>query len=590
MDIQSIVVIVLTIFVFAGFIWEKIAPDLVALSAVSVLLATNIIDTHEFLQVFSNSATITIAMMFIISSAMERTGCLQMMGNLISKIAGKSYLRAMLSTMIIAMIVSAFMNNTPVVIVMTPIVISLARSVGVAPSKMLIPLSFASIFGGVSTLIGTSTTILVSDIAMQNQLAGIGMFEMTIPAIIFAICGIIYMTFAGRYLLPNRHSITSVLEDQPKKQFIAEILIPNKSSYVGKTVSEANFAKEHGKIIDLIRNDKSLFYDSKLITIEVGDRIILETNVGEILGLKKDGQIEFKNTNKNIQTLSAAKRVILEASISSKSNLCGKYLSDINLQKRYGVYVLAVNQHDDKTDKDLNKSKLAFGDTLLIEGRSDGIGRFIEDASLINLTQPQEKATRKSRAPIAFLTIVAVVVLASFNIMPIAGLAIIGASIVMFTGCVDPEEAFKSIDWRILFLIFGMLGLSIAMQKTGVAESLVNHCIAFVKDFGPLATLAIVYVITSILTEMISNNAVAVLITPIAIGIASQLGYDSRPFIMAVLFASSASFATPIGYQTNTFVYGAGGYKFVDFVKVGLPLNIMFAILATIILPIFFPF
>lgn len=590
MDIQSIIVISLTIFVFVGFVWEKFAPDLIALLAVSVLLATKIIDTSEFLQVFSNSATITIAMMFIISSAMERTGCLQIMGNFISKIAGKSYLRAMLSTMTVAMVISAFMNNTPVVIVMTPIIISLAHSIGVSPSKMLIPLSFASIFGGTATLIGTSTNILVSDVAVQNQLAGIGMFEMTIPAIIFAFFGIAYMTFVGRYLLPERYSISSVLDDQPKKQFIAEILIPSKSSYVGKTVAEANFVKEYGKIIDLVRGDKSLFYDSKLITIEAGDRIILETNVGEILGLKKDGQIEFNNNNKDLQTLSASKRVILEASISSKSNLCGKYLSDVNLQKRYGVYVIAVNQHDDNTDKDLNKSKLVFGDTLLIEGKSEGISRFIEDANLINLTQPQAKEIRKSKAPIAFITIISVVLLASLNIMPIAGLAIIGASIVMFTGCVDPEEAYKSIDWRILFLIFGMLGLSMAMEKTGVAETLVNYSILLVEDFGPIATLAIIYIMTSILTEMISNNAVAVLITPIAIGIANQLGYDSRPFIMAVMFAASASFATPVGYQTNTFIYGAGGYKFIDFVKVGLPLNIMFAILATIILPIFFPF
>jgi di/tricarboxylate transporter len=234
--------------------------------------------------------------------------------------------------------------------------------------------------------------------------------------------------------------------------------------------------------------------------------------------------------------------------------------------------------------------RLQFADTLLLEGPPEGIQRLMEDGGIVNLTTPSEQAMRRSKAPIAILTILGVMGLAAANVMPIAGLAVIGAVVVMMTRCVDPDEAFDAIDWRILFLIFGMLGVSLGMQETGTARLIVETVVGLLDGFGPLVILAAVYVLTSILTEMVTNNAVAILIGPIVIGVAVQLGYDPRPFIMAVMFAASSSFATPIGYQTNTFVYGAGGYKFRDFLVVGLPLNVIFAVVAVLVIPFFFPF
>ena len=234
--------------------------------------------------------------------------------------------------------------------------------------------------------------------------------------------------------------------------------------------------------------------------------------------------------------------------------------------------------------------RLNFADTLLLEGPAEGLRRLVEDGGIVNLTAPSEQPLRRRKAPIAIAVILAVVILSAFEVLPIAGLSLIGAVLVMLTRCVDPAEAFDAIDWRILFLIFGMLGLSMGLEQSGAAAMIVTAVVAAVGDLGPLAILAVIYVLTSTLTEMVSNNAVAVLIGPIAIGLAQQLGYDPRPFIMAVMFAASASFATPIGYQTNTFVYSAGGYRFSDFLRVGLPLNVIFAVVAVLVIPLFFPF
>lgn len=280
----------------------------------------------------------------------------------------------------------------------------------------------------------------------------------------------------------------------------------------------------------------------------------------------------------------------MEGNVSSHSSFAGKTLGNLNLYRRYGVFIIAIHRDDENVSKKMDNITLKFGDTLLIEGTAENITRLLDDGNVVNLNEPQEKPIRKAKAPLAFLTIICVMLFSAIGVMPIASLALIGAVFVMMTKCVDADEAYNSIDWQILFLIFGMLGLSIAMEKTGAAELIVGLVISLVDGLGPVAVLCIIYVLTSILTEMVSNNDVAALLGPIVIGIAEQMGLDSRPFLMAVMFAASASFATPIGYQTNTFVYGAGGYKFKDFLKVGVPLNIIFAIVATIILLIFFPF
>ncbi len=592
MTIEVIFIFFIIVAVFIAFILEKFPPNVVALAASAVLLATGILETSEILSVFSNSAPITIAMMFIISASLERTGILQIISRFLKKTAKDSSLKFMLVMMFCAGIASAFMNNTPIVILMTPVVISLAASLNIAPSRLLIPLSFSAIFGGTLTLVGTSTNILINSVAKQNGEAAIGMFEMTLPGLIFAAIGMIYMVFAGRFLLVDRYSLSSLVAEQPRRQFLTEVLISHDSKYIGKKISELKDValKEEVAILDIVRGDKSLRRMQEDILMEVGDRLVIEANAGHLVGLKENGQLKIKDSATGYEAIRSDETVVVEASIGPKSALIGRKIINLGLARKYGVYVIAVHRNDTNMGHDFENLALRFADTLLLEGSAESIKRLLDEGNVINLSEAEERPIRRHKAPIAIAVIISVMSLAALNVMPIAGLAIIGAVIVMITGCVDADEAYDAIDWPILFLIFGMLGLSMGMEKTGAAQIIVEVVFALVQNIGPLAILLSIYILTSILTEMVSNNAVAVLIAPIVIGLAQELGLDARPFIMAVLFASSASFATPIGYQTNTFVYGAGGYKFKDFLKVGLPLNIIFALASLIIIPLFFPF
>ncbi|MBL3569946.1 dATP pyrophosphohydrolase [Rhodovulum sulfidophilum] len=591
MSLDQILVLALLVIVFLSFVKEIYPPEVTALAASAALLATGIIQTGDFLTVFGSSAPITIAMMFIISAALERTGVLAALGEFMTARAGGSYLRALLITMTVTVLASAFMNNTPVVILLAPVMISVASSVGVSPSRLLMPLSFAAIFGGTLTLVGTSTNILMSGVARDAGQPPISMFEMTLPGLVFVLVGMAYMTFAGRFLLPDRQSLAHLMGRETRRRFLARLLIPAGSRYVGKRLDELPFNTAETRILDVIRGEVSMRRSLDGLVLEPGDRLVLKTGTGEILGLKENGQVAFRDlSDRGVEPVTADQTVTLEASIGPNSTLRGRSLAEVRLRRRYGVYVMAVHRADRNLSDRIDDIRLQFADTLLLEGPPEGLRRLVEDGGVINLSAPSERPMRRARAPIAIATMAAVVGLAAFEVMPIAGLAVIGAVVVMLTRCVDPEEAFSAIDWRILFLIFGMLGLSQGMEETGAAKLIVDWVVGLMGGFGPLAILAAVYVLTSALTEMISNNAVAVLVGPIVIGLATQLGVDPRPFIMAVMFAASASFATPIGYQTNTFVYGAGGYRFRDFLKVGLPLNILFAVVAVGVIPVFFPF
>ncbi|MEQ9633980.1 MAG: SLC13 family permease [Roseovarius sp.] len=591
MPIDQIFVLLLLGVVFAGFVFEIYPPEVTALAASAILLATGILGTDDFLTVFSSGAPITIAMMFIISAALERTGVLSLLGEILQRKARGSLSRAVMIMMAAAIAASAFMNNTPVVVLLTPVMISVAANVGAAPSKVLIPLSYAAIFGGTLTLIGTSTNILMSDVALAAGQPRITMFEMTLPGLILAVTGMIYMLFAGRYLLPDRASLASALGQERKRKFIARLLIPAGSAHVGKALADLPFNTAQARILDVIRGERSQRAQLSSLTLQPGDRGVIKTDAGELLGLREDGSVAFNEMHDTgFEPVTAESTMMMEGSIGPKSMLRGRTLGDLRLRRTYGVYVIAVHRDDRNITERTDNLRLRFADTLLLEGPADGLQRLVADGGIVNLSMPSDRPVRRAKAPIAIATILAVMVLASFGIMPIAGLAVIGAVVVMLTGCVDPEEAFDAIDWRILFLIFGMLGLSMGLENTGAAATVVEAIVGLTGGLGPLAALAAVYIFTSLLTEMISNNAVAVLVGPLVIGMAVQLGYDPRPFIMAVMFAASASFATPIGYQTNTFVYGAGGYRFRDFVVVGMPLNIVFAVVAVLVIPWFFPF
>jgi di/tricarboxylate transporter len=415
------------------------------------------------------------------------------------------------------------------------------------------------------------------------------MFEITGAGLALATIGMLYMMTIGKRLLPERESLSKQLRPNLDRTFMSELLVPHDSPMLGKTLGEANLNGGSGlKVLKIFRDQQEITEPGHDMVLAAGDQLFIHGQVRDVVELRGSGHLSF-NRSEAFETISSHDVILAEAIVGRNSRYSHRPMRDLDLTARYGIAVLAVHRQDENVQGNLDDFQLQFGDVMLVEGTPSQIKRFADNGELISLNTVLERSFRRDKAPIAILATLGVMLLAAFGLMPIEGLAIIGAVTVLATRCLDVEDAYKAVDWKILSLIFGMLAISIAMAKVGLVSLIVDSVMTLMPAAGPLLMLSLLYLFTSILTEILSNNAVAVLLTPIAIGMAQHLGVDPRAFVAAVMFAASASFATPIGYQTNTFVYNAGGYRFSDFFKVGAPLNLLLWAVATVVLPLVWP-
>jgi len=591
MNWEAMFVLLLLFVSFAVMVWEKVAPDVVAILCIAILTLTGILTPSEAFSVFGNDAVITVACMFVLSAALDRTGTLDWIGHRFDRFVGQSELSFLVVLLPLVVVLSAFVNNTPVVIVFMPIIITLAAKRNLKPSKLLIPLSFASIFGGCCTLIGTSTNLLVSSTASKLGQAPLGMFELTKIGGLLAVIGIVYLLFVGRRLLPERDTLSSTLKNLESKEYLTQAVIVEGSPLIGKKLTETPLTKlPDSRVLEVIRDDEPVRLPLNEIVLARGDQLRLAMILASVMEIKSlEGVKILPQAELGLELIGAQKAVVVECVVGPYSNLIGRSVKQVDFRRRHGVLILALHRQGENLKKDFSDVELEFGDTLLMEGTEASIGLLQQSENFLLLTDVPQATPRRGKQGIAVAAVALVVTLAAFNVMPIAVLALLGAVMVVLTGCLDVEDAYHAIDWKVLFLIFGMLALGMALDRTGGANWLAHGIIQGLGNLGPHVLLSALFLLASVLTTFLSNNAVAVLLTPIAIRAAIELQVDPRAYIIATALGCSACFASPIGYQTNTLVYGAGGYKFRDFVKVGVPLNILFWLIATLVIPLIWP-
>lgn len=582
--LQPIAALILLAVMFVMFVRETYPMEVVALSGAAVMVVLGILPIGAASSVLSNSAPWTIALMFMVMGGLVRTGAVEMIIGLAERHVGNRPRTTIIVLFGFTALASAFMNNTPLVAVMIPVVIQIAVKLGLSPSKLLIPLSHMSILGGMITLIGTSTSILVDGVAVKEGMAHFTLFEIAPLGLAVTVAGGIYMMLFARRLLPDRQSMATMLGDRKRMKYFTEVAIPEDSVLIGTPVLQVQQFKPSGvRVIDVLRGDASLRRDLAVVVLEAGDRVVLRTEMSELLGMQNRTDMRV------VDKLSSVETETVEVLITPGCRMVGRTLGELRLRRRYGVYVLAAHRRSQNIGRQLDELVVQLGDTLLLEGTQQDIRRLAEDMEMVDVSHPTQKAFRRHKAPLAIGALAFVVLLSSMNVAPILVLAFLAVSLILLTRCVDSDEALGFVDGRLMAMIFAMLAVGEGLQRSGAVEMLASGVAPLLSGLPPFGMILLVYLFGMLMTEFLSNNAVAVIYTPIAIQIAVQLGVDPRPFAVAVMFSATLAFATPIGYQTNMMVYGPGGYKFLDFTRIGLPLNVIIWLLCSALIPLIWP-
>ncbi len=571
-EYQAFIGLAILVLLFAGFIMERFPAAVVAILGACGFLFLGIIDSDAMFGVFSNTAPITIGAMFILSGALLRTGAIDAVAGFIIRRAKKNPKLAVAEMFLGGFVASAFMNNTPVVVVMIPIILRLARVTGISAKKLLIPLSFICILGGTTTLIGTSTNLIVDSVARDNGLDGFGIFDITPYGLAAACAGTIMMILFSSWLLP-KDDVGLDFTDDNEATFLTELEVRNASQDIGKKISEvAALKRPKIRMTALKRSTQFIRHDLEEQILEAGDRVVVQLDVAELLSLRSSTDFKIGIVRKG--DVGAMGEALVEATVSTSHPAIGSKLIDIPFLSNPNLRILGLTRYRNLPRSDLPNARIHAADRLIVTGSKADIQTMYENPNLFGVGDTKARAFRRDRAPIAIGALIMVVVLSALGVLSLAVSAILAVGAILFARCIDAEEAWSSIDGNVLVLVFAMLAVGVGLQQAGSVDLLVSTMTPILISLPPWALIAAVYIFSVIMTEIVTNNAVAIIITPIVITLAQNIGMAPEPLVIAVMFAASASFATPIGYQTNTLVYAAGNYRFTDFFKAGIPLTV----------------
>jgi di/tricarboxylate transporter len=589
--VDMAVVIGVSAVAFLLFLRETLPADMIALLVVVALLLSRVVGPEHALAGFSQPAVHTIAAMFVISAGLVKTGVVESFGRHLIRLGGKNAVVVFLLTLVSVVFLSAFVNNTPIVMMMIPVSLGLSRAHNMPASKLLIPISYASIFGGCCTLLGTSTNLVVSGMGENAGLEPLSMFEMAPVGIILAVVGILYLSLVGQRILPVRETVMSSISEGHIRKYVTELVVQEGSPLIGKDLEATPFKKKNTdlQLLQVIRNEE-IFWLPFVGALQPEDILIVRGTATDILAASRASGVsliprleeEKPAADKHSQTLA-------ELVVTPGSRFEGARVQEIGFRQHFNLAVIAIERHGRHREKKISDTRLRVGDVILVQGEAVAINNMREEDGVILLEGVERTVVLRHRAPLAVAIAAGVVICATLSPVPIVACALTGAMLIVLTRCLSIRELYRSIDVHTLVLIAGMIGLGHAAHETRTAAWVAHHAIDVIRPLGPLGVLAAIYLLTNITTEFLSNVASAVLMVPLAISTAQEMGISERPFLIAVAFAASAAFSTPVGYQTNTIVYGPGGYRFTDFTRAGAPLNLIFFLLAMLLIPLFWP-
>jgi len=592
------IILTLTVLVVAlvAFVAEWLPVDLTALCVAIVLILLGLVTPEEGIAGFSNSATVTVMAMFVLSAGITRTGVIQVIRDRLLVWGGKNPHQQVFVLGALVGPISAFINNTAVVAIFLPIVEDWCKKQKISPSKLLIPLSYATVLAGMITVVGTSTNILASGISAKLGYGEFSLFQFTALGVVTFLAGLIYLTIVAPKLLPDRKSSTGEFldDDYGSKVYLSEVIISPRSNLIGQTLSQSGLQRKFDfDVLELIRNKVHLPQPLADKVLNAGDILIVHSSREELLKIKDERGLEIfadiKFQQEDIESaITTGEEKLAEVLILSNSRLIGTTLKDLKFRQRYNATVLAIRRGSELLQGRLGKIPLKFGDLLLVQGPKQSFVGLQTTRELLVLEEKEIESLRQDKGIIALMITLLVIIIAAFDIQPILVTSLVGVVLMVITGCLKPGEVYGSIRWDIIFLLAGLIPLGTAMDNSGTTKWLADNLVAIGGHLSGFWILVFFYLITSVLTEILSNNAAVVLMIPVAVEVAKTLGLNPLAFMYAVTFAASNSYLTPIGYQTNTMVYAPGGYKFLDFTRLGAPLNLILTILTPSLIVLFY--